>query len=62
MRRHLPSNEQTGENYAPIYHDTKKRVEEVFGKRDPKLWPERERTCSGCYSVLPPENETSCMQ
>lgn len=53
MRGHLPSNEQTAEGYAPIYHDTRARLEEVFGARSDKHWPAGERTCSKCYSVTP---------
>jgi hypothetical protein len=54
MRSHLPSNEITAEKYySPIYHDTKKRYEQLFGGRNPQFWPAKEQTCSGCYSVVP---------
>ena len=53
MRTHLPSNENTAEEYSPIYHNTKERFEKIFGERDEKLWPAKEQTCSGCYSVVP---------
>lgn len=53
-RSHLPSNELTAEGYAPIYHHTKERMEKIFGQRDEQLWPQRELTCSNCYSVMPP--------
>lgn len=53
MRQHLPSNEITAEGYAPIYHDTKSRMETVFGERKLSHWPEGEQTCSKCYSVTP---------
>lgn len=53
MRGHLPSNEVTAEGYAPIYHDTKARLESVFGERDARHWPAGEQTCSDCYSVTP---------
>jgi hypothetical protein len=53
MRAHVPSNEITAEGYAPIYHDTKLRMEQVFGPRDAAIWPEGEQTCSKCYSVVP---------
>lgn len=53
MRTHVPSNEITSEGYAPIYHDTKARLESVFGARDERHWPAGERTCSKCYSVAP---------
>jgi hypothetical protein len=54
MRTHVPSNEMTAEGYAPIYYDTKSRVEEVFGKRNAHFWPAGEQTCSKCYSITPP--------
>lgn len=53
MRKHLPSNEITAEGYAPVYHDTKARLEEIFGARSKEYWPGGEQTCSGCYSVTP---------
>ena len=53
MRTHVPSNENTAEGYAPIYHDTKSRLESVFGPRSEKVWPAGEQTCSKCYSVAP---------
>src|SRR5262245_39784273 len=53
MRGHLPSNEVTAEDYAPIYLDTKSRLEQVFGARDERHWPPGEQTCSRCYSVTP---------
>jgi hypothetical protein len=53
MRGHLPSNEVTAEGYAPIYHDTKTRLEAVFGERSEQHWPAGEATCSKCYSVAP---------
>jgi hypothetical protein len=53
MRGHLPSNEVTAEGYAPVYHDTKTRLESVFGERDEQYWPTGEQTCSNCYSVAP---------
>lgn len=53
MRNHLPSNEVTAEGYAPIYHDTKKRLEAIFGPCDERVWPAGEQTCSNCYSVGP---------
>lgn len=53
MRTHLPSNEVTDAGYAPIYHDTKDRLEAVFGPRSDQHWPAGERTCSKCYSVAP---------
>lgn len=53
MRNHVPSNELTAEGYAPIYHDTKERMEAVFGRRDEQVWPGGEQTCSKCYSVAP---------
>jgi hypothetical protein len=46
MRKHLPSNEITAEGYAPIYHDTKARMEAIFGKRRTQHWPAGEQTCS----------------
>lgn len=61
MRKHVPSNEITGENYAPIYHDTRQRIEEVFGSRDRRFWRAGELTCSGCYSVSPAETPNSDM-
>ncbi|WP_405889722.1 hypothetical protein OG427_06620 [Streptomyces sp. NBC_00133] len=54
MRGHLPSNEVTAEAYSPIYHDTKSRMQTVFGARDARHWPSGEQTCSNCYSVTPP--------
>jgi hypothetical protein len=57
MRGHVPSNEVTAEGYSPIYHDTKKRMEEVFGERRFSFWPAREQTCSKCYSVAPAVRE-----
>lgn len=53
-RSHVPSNELTAEGYAPIYHNTKERMERVFGNRSAHFWNGRQRTCSGCYSVMPP--------
>lgn len=53
MRGHVPSNEITAEGYAPIYHDTKRRLEEVFGDRPANFWPKTDQTCSNCYSVAP---------
>ena len=53
MRGHVPSNEITAQGYAPIYHDTKTRIENVFGKRNSSFWPAHEQTCSNCYSVAP---------
>ncbi|WP_157878940.1 hypothetical protein [Streptomyces sp. CT34] len=53
MRTHVPSNEVTAEGYAPIYHDTRNRLEAVFGARDGQHWPDGEQTCSNCYSVAP---------
>lgn len=53
MRTHLPSNENTAPGYAPIYHDTKNRIEALFGERDDKHWPAGEQTCSKCYSLTP---------
>lgn len=53
MRSHLPSNEVTAEGYAPIYHDTRARMEKIFGERNTQFWPDGEQTCSGCYSVAP---------
>lgn len=53
MRGHLPSNEVTAEGYSPIYHDTRARLEAVFGVRDEQHWPAGEQTCSNCYSVAP---------
>jgi hypothetical protein len=53
MRGHVPSNETTAAGYAPIYHDTKRRLESVFGERSPRMWPAGEETCSNCYSVAP---------
>lgn len=53
MRIHVPSNENTDEAYAPIYHDTKDRMEAIFGPRSGQTWPKGERTCSKCYSVAP---------
>lgn len=53
MRGHLPSNEVTAEGYSPIYHDTKARLEEIFGPRNEQHWPAGEQTCSNCYSVAP---------
>ncbi|KZR75470.1 hypothetical protein PMIT1323_01761 [Prochlorococcus marinus str. MIT 1323] len=53
MRTHVPSNENTSEGYAPIYYATKARFESIFGKRDLKVWPAGEQTCSDCYSVTP---------
>lgn len=50
-RPHLPSNELTAEGYAPIYHNTKSRMERVFGERPQEYWPIRELTCSSCYSL-----------
>ena len=53
MRGHVPSNEVTAAGYAPVYHDTKRRLESVFGARSPQMWPAGEQTCSNCYSVAP---------
>ena len=53
MRKHVPSNENTAEGYSPIYHDTKSRIEKVFGERESRNWPAGEQTCSRCYSVTP---------
>ncbi|MGH3851004.1 MAG: hypothetical protein ACRDRT_15130 [Pseudonocardiaceae bacterium] len=53
MRKHLPSNEITADSYAPIYHDTRDRLEAIFGTRNDQHWPAGEQTCSGCYSVAP---------
>lgn len=53
MRKHLPSNENTAEGYAPIYHDTRARMEAVFGERSQRHWPASDQTCSNCYSVTP---------
>lgn len=54
MRTHVPSNEITAAGYAPIYHDTRARMEGVFGPRNEQYWPNNEQTCSKCYSVTPP--------
>lgn len=54
MRGHVPSNEITAEGYAPIYHQTKQRMTDVFGARSDQHWPSGEQTCSDCYSVTPP--------
>jgi hypothetical protein len=53
MRQHVPSNEITAEGYAPVYHDTKRRMEDMFGERKASHWPANEQTCSKCYSVTP---------
>lgn len=53
MRGHVPSNEVTAAGYSPIYHDTKARMEEIFGARNEQHWPAGEQTCSNCYSVTP---------
>jgi len=54
MRPHVPSNENTGEKYAPVYYDTRERMESVFGKSEEKFWPANDReTCSKCYSLAP---------
>jgi hypothetical protein len=53
MRAHLPPNEVTAKGYAPIYHDTKARLEAIFGTRNEQYWPTGEETCSKCYSVTP---------
>ena len=53
MRGHLPSNENTAAGYSPIYHDTKARLEAIFGARNEQYWPAGEQTCSNCYSVAP---------
>ena len=55
-RSHVPSNELTAEGYAPIYHDTKSRMESIFGKRPEAFWPIRDLTCSKCYSLVPELN------
>lgn len=54
MRQHVPSNENTAEGYAPIYHDTKARLESIFGDKSARHWPAHDQTCSKCYSVTPP--------
>ncbi len=54
MRQHVPSNEVTAEGYAPIYHDTKARIETLFGRKTDRHWPAHDQTCSKCYSVTPP--------
>lgn len=54
MRKHLPSNEITADGFAPIYHDTKVRLEAIFGTRNEQHWPADEQTCSNCFSVAPP--------
>ena len=53
MRQHVPSNEVTAGHYAPIYHNTRDRMESVFGRRSERLWPDNEDTCSKCYSLTP---------
>ncbi len=53
IRTHVPSNENTAAGYAPIYHDTRSRMEQVFGTRSEKHWPAGEQTCSKCYSITP---------
>lgn len=53
MRGHVPSNEVTAAGYAPIYHETKTRLEGLFGPRSSQHWPAGEETCSNCYSVTP---------
>ena len=53
VRGHLPSNDITAEGYSPIYHDTRVRLEQVFGVRNQQHWPAGEQTCSNCYSVTP---------
>lgn len=58
MRQHVPSNEITADGYAPIYHDTKGRMEKVFGERKLSHWPADEQTCSKCYSVTPAFGKT----
>ena len=59
MRQHVPSNEITAEGYAPIYHDTRARMESVFGQRNVQYWPDGELTCSKCYSVTPPVSDAA---
>jgi hypothetical protein len=53
MRSHVPSTEVTAEGYAPIYHETRDRLEAIFGPRSEQVWPAGEATCSKCYSVAP---------
>jgi hypothetical protein len=53
MRGHVPATEETGDAFAPVYKETKARIEAVFGARSDRFWPENDQTCSKCYSVAP---------
>ncbi|WP_406186212.1 hypothetical protein [Streptomyces sp. NBC_01006] len=53
MRGHIASNENTGSAGASVYHQTRDRMDQVFGARDTRMWPSGEDTCSKCYSVTP---------
>lgn len=53
VRAHVPSNDTSASDYKPVYEDTKKRMESVFGKRKTQHWPNTPATCSKCYSLTP---------
>lgn len=53
MRAHLPANETDSQNYLPLYQETRRRMEDLFGARAVDTWPLTDDTCSKCYSVTP---------